>query len=87
MVLVALKCDLRDYPSTSTVNEKAHYPPALTYEDGVLIAKRIKAARYLECSAKMNRGVDQAFFETARVALQSKAASKDYRHRTGCVIC
>lgn len=44
--------------------------------------------RYLECSAKTNRGVDHAFVETAKIALYSKAAGRDYpRHRTGCVIC
>ncbi|SPO29362.1 probable Rho3 - GTP binding protein [Ustilago trichophora] len=62
IVLVALKCDLRD---TKT--------PRLTYNDGVEVAKRIRASRYLECSAKMNRGVNEAFVEIANVAMGSRA--------------
>ena len=33
------------------------------------MAKQIGALRYLECSAKMNRGVNEAFTEAARCAL------------------
>lgn len=62
IVLVALKCDLRD----------AGGRRGLTYEDGVGVAKRIKATRYLECSAKMNRGVQEAFVEVAKVAVGSR---------------
>ncbi|KAJ9474277.1 GTP-binding protein RHO3 [Pseudozyma hubeiensis] len=61
IVLVALKCDLRDKHASA---EKQ----LLTYEDGVAVAKRIKAARYLECSAKKNRGVQEVFVEIATVA-------------------
>ncbi|SPO28512.1 probable Rho3 - GTP binding protein [Ustilago trichophora] len=75
IVLVALKCDLRD--STCWIeNRLAGSPPPLTYNDGVQVAKRIKASRYLECSAKMNRGVNEAFVEIANVAIGSRAMGR-----------
>ncbi|CDU25396.1 probable Rho3-GTP binding protein [Sporisorium scitamineum] len=83
IILVALKCDLRDAPSTIE-KRLAGGPPPLTYSDGVAVAKRIKASRYLECSAKMNRGVNEAFVEIANVAIASSA--KGSKQNRGCVI-
>ncbi|ETS65109.1 rho3 gtp binding protein [Moesziomyces aphidis] len=61
IILVALKCDLR----SGGEGEKRRM---LSYQDGVRVAKRIHASRYLECSAKLNRGVNQASLEIASVA-------------------
>ncbi|KAI9715213.1 MAG: Rho GTPase [Chrysothrix sp. TS-e1954] len=71
LVLVALKCDLR--PSSGDdegTNETEPKRPALSYQQGLDVAKRIQALRYLECSAMKNRGVNEAFTEAARVALK-----------------
>lgn len=72
LVLVALKCDLR--PSNSGDDADDDTAPArkemLTYKAGLDVAKRIRALRYLECSAMKNRGVNEAFTEAARVALK-----------------
>ena len=81
LVLVALKCDLRN--SEDYARENAITPGniqqqgqalgqssgLITYEEGLAMAKKIGALRYLECSAKMNRGVNEAFTEAARCAL------------------
>lgn len=85
IVLVALKCDLRDAPST-VEKRLTGAPPPLTYNDGVAVAKRIKASRYLECSAKMNRGVHEAFVEIASVAIASSRKGGSSRDGRGCVI-
>ncbi|ORY74606.1 ras family-domain-containing protein [Protomyces lactucae-debilis] len=61
LVLVALKCDLRETEQQ-----------VISYEEGLAVAKRIKAVRYLETSARHNRGVNEAFTEAARTALQAK---------------
>ncbi|KAL6944443.1 Rho GTPase [Hanseniaspora osmophila] len=45
----------------------------ITYEEGLAMAKKIGALRYLECSAKLNKGVNEAFTEAARVALTARA--------------
>ncbi|CAI8491801.1 unnamed protein product [Hanseniaspora opuntiae] len=79
IVLMALKCDLRQLenknnnivnPSTirnSTTNTQRKY---ISYEEGLQVAKNIGAVRYLECSAKLNKGVNEAFTEVSRVGME-----------------
>ncbi|KAG5942417.1 hypothetical protein E4U59_001128 [Claviceps monticola] len=83
LVLVALKCDLREkggddedgdentVPRELAANERPA-GPLIEYDKGLEVAKRIGASRYLECSAMKNRGVNEAFTEAARVALSVK---------------
>lgn len=61
-MLVALKCDLRD----DEVALKKVKP--ILYEEGLKVARNIKAIRYFECSAKHNRGVRECFEQAAKVA-------------------
>jgi len=71
VVLVALKCDLRD--DRGVRDRLARYGrQAVQYEEGLEVARRIRASRYLECSAKHNRGVNEVFYEAARVAIPSR---------------
>jgi len=83
LVLVALKCDLREkHGDDEDVDEDGQpieRPPMIDYDQGLAVARRIHALRYLECSAKRNRGVNEAFSEAARVALSVKdvKGSKD----------
>ena len=77
VVLCALKCDLREEQEKDEEEER---PPQrmIQYNEGLEVARKIGALRYLECSAMRNRGVNEAFTEAARVALQVKPArSKD----------
>ncbi|CCD56780.1 similar to GTP-binding protein rho3 [Botrytis cinerea T4] len=73
--MVALKCDLReqgadDEPAEGTEGaEPREKKPMIDYNQGLEVARRINALRYLECSAMRNRGVNEAFTEAARVAL------------------
>lgn len=88
LVLVALKCDLResgDEDNAESGNNAAdagadgapaaadgargEKKPTINYDQGLEVARRINASRYLECSAMRNRGVNEAFTEAARVAL------------------
>ena len=88
LVLVALKCDLResgDEENAENSNNaddadgsaaadggagtKGEKKPMINYDQGLEVARRINASRYLECSAMRNRGVNEAFTEAARVAL------------------
>jgi Rho family, other len=83
LVLVALKCDLREQgeepeeTETETPGEQREKRPTITYEQGLEVARRIGAQRYLECSAMRNRGVNEAFTEAARVALSVKKDKED----------
>ncbi|KAF1739466.1 GTP-binding protein RHO3 [Beauveria bassiana] len=95
LVLVALKCDLREQTEEEDAEEAAgasapaaevaeprEKKPLITYEQGLEVARRIGASRYLECSAMKNRGVNEAFTEAARVALSVKKE----REESKCVI-
>lgn len=79
IVLCALKCDLREEHEKDDDDEPGvPSRPMIQYNEGLEVARRIGALRYLECSAMRNRGVNEAFTEAARVALQVKPArSKD----------
>ncbi|KAH7881805.1 ras family-domain-containing protein [Phlebopus sp. FC_14] len=81
LVLVALKCDLRD---DRTVRDRlARYGmQSVQYEEGLTVARRIRASRYLECSSKHNRGVSEVFYEAARVSLGTRAKGSG----GGCVV-
>lgn len=82
LVLVALKCDLRENGEEEDENaapatEQREKKPMIDYNQGLDVARRIKAMRYLECSAMRNRGVNEAFTEAARVALSVKPAGEN----------
>lgn len=94
LVLVALKCDLRKneeeqeddvYHSQSPYNQNKRL---ISYDEGLNVAKKVGALRYLECSAKKNRGVNEAFSEAARCALNArpKGANDNEPEQKGCVI-
>ncbi|TAQ83892.1 hypothetical protein B7494_g7789 [Chlorociboria aeruginascens] len=72
LVLVALKCDLRESDGEEEAGERKEM---VNYSQGLEVARRINAVRYLECSAMRNRGVNEAFTEAARVALGVKIGS------------
>ncbi|OBT79254.1 rho family, other [Pseudogymnoascus sp. 05NY08] len=81
LVLVALKCDLRENDDAAGEDEQAVVvdggrgggkKECITYQQGLEVARHIGALRYLECSAMRNRGVNEAFTEAARVALSVK---------------
>jgi Rho family protein len=76
LVLVALKCDLREQTADDETAEEGgqqrEKKEMINYNPGLEVARRIGALRYLECSAMRNRGVNEAFTEAARVALSVK---------------
>lgn len=80
LVLVALKCDLRSQQDEEDMNHDL-----VSYEEGVAVAKKVGAVRYLECSAKEDRGVREAFTEAARVALRAHNAD-DAKPEKACRI-
>ncbi|KAH8588623.1 small GTPase superfamily [Bisporella sp. PMI_857] len=77
LVLVALKCDLReqgeDGEAEGAEGARKEKKDMIDYDKGLEVARRINALRYLECSAMRNRGVNEAFTEAARVALSVKS--------------
>ena len=67
IVLVGMKKDLRNDIFTIRKLRWGGEEP-VKEEDGFAMAKKIRAYAYIECSAKCNVGVREAF-ETARHAL------------------
>lgn len=91
LVLVALKCDLRsneDAEEQQQSNPYSSQKRLITYDEGLAVAKKVGALRYLECSAKKNKGVNEAFSEAARCALNAKpkGANDNEPEKKGCVI-
>jgi len=90
-VLCALKCDLReeDDEPKPTDDDPSPVPhrEIIHYKQGLEVAKRIGALRYLECSAMRNRGVNEAFTEASRVALTVKPSGGGQSRRSSrCVV-
>ncbi|KAK9459922.1 small GTPase superfamily [Lipomyces oligophaga] len=83
LVLVALKCDLRS-SGTEGPSEGDPRRSYISYDEGLAVAQKIGALRYLECSAKKNRGVNECFTEATRCALSAK--SKEDPPDGGCTI-
>ncbi|KAF2089984.1 rho3 protein-like protein [Saccharata proteae CBS 121410] len=76
LVLVALKCDLRE-GNDDEEGQQHGEKPLINYDHGLQVAEKIRALRYLECSAMKNRGVNEAFTEAARVALSVKSGKEN----------
>ncbi|POY71285.1 putative Small monomeric GTPase [Rhodotorula taiwanensis] len=92
LALVALKCDLRG--DLQTQQDLAQYGERpVSYEEGLAMARRIRASRYLECSAKYNRGVQEIFEEAARVSIvapragETRGSRREESRRGGSVSC
>jgi Rho family, other len=109
LCLVALKCDLRDDEGTKERLAR-HNEKCISYDEGLAMAKHIRAVRYLgsppkktfhiitfgvlivECSAKHNRGVLEAFTEAARVSLTARptggqvSQTQEEKKKSSCVI-
>ncbi|KAL1920584.1 uncharacterized protein VTP21DRAFT_961 [Calcarisporiella thermophila] len=67
-VLVGLKVDLRDDPKRRE-ELAAKGQSMITWEQGESMAKEIKAAQYLECSAKLNLGVSEVIEQAVKITM------------------
>ena len=67
IILVGMKCDLRDPECQGTVRE---WKRMHTFDEGVELARRIGAVDYMECSAKTGEGVKELFDEAVEVGYQ-----------------
>ncbi|KAJ1566814.1 GTP-binding protein Rho1, partial [Cladochytrium tenue] len=72
IILVGLKTDLRSDPQRlAQLSQRGQRP--LTFEEGLAMAQRIGAARYVECSARNNHNVNAVFEAAARAAMAPPA--------------
>ena len=82
IILVGTKKDLRNDPNTIYELAKMKQEP-VKFEDGRIMAEKIKAYAYLECSAKSKEGVREVFEAATRASLQKPKKSSKKKH---CVL-
>jgi Ras family protein A len=76
IILVGCKSDLRFDPKTIEELRKTSQRPVTT-EEGMGVAQRIGAYKYLECSAKTGDGVREVFEHATRAALLTNKKRKN----------
>ena len=83
IILVGTKLDLRDDKETiDRLAEKKLAP--ITHEQGMTMAKEIKAVKVLECSALTQKGLKTVFDEAIRAVIAPKAPAK--KKKGGCAL-
>ena len=83
VILVGTKMDLRnDKQALATLRDKKLQP--LTTQQGIQLAKEIKAVKYQECSALTQEGLKKVFDEAIKAVLQPPPTKRKARRK--CVI-
>jgi len=78
ILLIGTKIDLReDKEALQALAENGHSP--LKREQGQKLANKIRAVKYLECSALTQRGLKQVFDEAVRAVLRPQPIRKRQR--------
>ena len=85
-ILVGLKTDLRS-DERQVAEVRASGRCMVSREEGVAMARSIKAARYMEVSAKTRTGVQEVFVVAARAAVQGRLKGVRCGRNRGCVGC
>lgn len=68
-ILVGLKSDLRDTPSHAVNSGGMNPRPHISVQQAKATAERIGANRYMECSAKLSRGISDVFNTAISIVL------------------
>ncbi|RZC37160.1 Ras, Miro, and/or Arf domain containing protein [Asbolus verrucosus] len=75
LLLIGNKMDLRN--NNDVINELNKYDlHPVQFEEGMKVAKKIKAQTYMECSAKFLIGVKEVFSQAAHISLKSTNRNK-----------
>ncbi|KAI8095058.1 P-loop containing nucleoside triphosphate hydrolase protein [Gilbertella persicaria] len=85
ILLVACKKDLRNDPAKIEELRKTSQRP-VTAEEGLGVAQKIGAYKYLECSAKSGEGVREVFENATRAALMMNKSSGGKGGKKKCLI-
>lgn len=75
VILVGTKIELRNNPEEIKRLSESGLKP-ITYEEGVALAKEIKAEKYIECSARTLANVEQVFDDAIKAAVYGKGYLK-----------
>nr|XP_054520662.1 rho-related GTP-binding protein RhoF isoform X1 [Pan troglodytes] len=85
MVLIGCKTDLRKDKEQLRKLRAAQLEP-ITYMQGLSACEQIRAALYLECSAKFRENVEGVFREAAKVALSALKKAQRQKKRRLCLL-
>ncbi|XP_053525719.1 rho-related GTP-binding protein RhoF isoform X1 [Artibeus jamaicensis] len=85
VVLVGCKTDLRKDKEQLRKLRAAQLEP-ITYLQGLSTCEQIRAALYLECSAKFRENVEDVFREAAKVALSALKKAQRRKHHPLCLL-
>ncbi|XP_057310620.1 ras-related C3 botulinum toxin substrate 1-like, partial [Hydractinia symbiolongicarpus] len=85
IVLVGTKLDTRDDKEYAEKHEKEGRK-IITTEEGIELAKKIGAVKYLECSALTQQGVNEVFEEVARAGLHVLKTTHTPTQRKKCTL-
>ncbi|EKX31790.1 hypothetical protein GUITHDRAFT_98731, partial [Guillardia theta CCMP2712] len=83
IILVGTKIDLRNEPQIIKKLEEEKQRP-VTEEQGKAMANKVKAVKYLECSALTQHGLKRVFDEAIKCAL--KPPKPEPKKKGGCTI-
>ncbi|XP_059833055.1 rho-related GTP-binding protein RhoG-like [Hypanus sabinus] len=76
ILLVGTKKDLRSDPETVKKLKEQSLSPT-SFQQGVTLAKQIRAVKYLECSALNQEGIREVFVEAVRAVLYPHRKKKN----------
>ncbi|XP_052267401.1 ras-related C3 botulinum toxin substrate 1-like isoform X2 [Dreissena polymorpha] len=82
IILVGLQLDLRNDHETIEKLKRNRQSP-ITYPQGLALAKKVNAVKYLECSALTKTGLNTVFDEAIRAVLNPP---KQVKQRRGCTL-
>lgn len=85
IILVGCKRDLRNDPRVIEELRKTGQSP-VTSAQGLAVAEKIGAYRYLECSARTGEGVKEVFEHATRASLIARGQSKPGGKKKGCLV-
>ncbi|KAH8828700.1 GTP-binding protein rho5 [Flagelloscypha sp. PMI_526] len=86
ILLVGCQVDLRNDPEVAKMLEQRGKQQPCSFDEGTVIALKIGAAQYVECSSLLGDGVTEVFEAAIRAAARVPVKKPRYRERTVCVI-
>ena len=85
IVLVGTKIDLREDEETVKRLKDKNLAP-ISYDQGLVMAREIKAAKYVECSSLTQKGLKGVFDEALRAVLSANPTPHKKKKRGGCYV-
>lgn len=86
IILVGTKCDLRNDESMVQKLQN-HGMHLITKEQGIKMAERIGAVKYVECSAMTQQGLKDVFDECIRAGLDARQKQRKEEQQNCCILC